>query len=99
MGEVAKLSNAEFNEDIVSPTHYVGVMFESRYGSTEENPKFYGKEYNYRTDMNYKKGQVIEIDSQYGKTKVCIINEDVPADVVEARMKSIGLSLNDVREI
>lgn len=99
MTEAMKLSNIEFNEEVTAPTHFVGVMFESKYGSTAENPKFYGKEYNYRTDMNYKKGQVVEIDSQYGKTRVCIINENVSADIVEARMKNIGLTLNDVKEI
>lgn len=56
-------------------THYIGVMFESKYGSTLDNPKFYGKVYEYKTKKDLKEGQVITIDTKYGKSRVCVIQE------------------------
>ncbi len=74
----------EINENIEEPKyHYVGVMFESKYGSSKDDPKFYGKVYEYKTLQDLKEGQVITIDTRWGKSRVCIIKEDIPENELE----------------
>jgi hypothetical protein len=63
--------------------HYVGIMFESKYDSTPENPKFYGKVYEYKTRKDLKEGQVITIDTNYGKSRVVVMSENIPEDKLE----------------
>ena len=72
--------------------HYVGVMFESRYDSTTENPKFYGKVYEYKTQQDLKEGQVITIDTRWGKSRVCIIKENIPENELEYEGGPEGLA-------
>lgn len=62
--------------------HIVGLMFEDRFYSTESNPKFYGKVYEYKTKSDYKKGQIIELETKFGKSKACIIKENIPLDKI-----------------
>lgn len=85
MSEV-KLSNIQVNnlvEEDLNKMHYIGLMFESKYGSTQENPKFYGKVYEYKTTRDLKEGEVIYIDTQYGKSRVCVIKENIPENELE----------------
>lgn len=63
--------------------HYVGIMFESKYGSSVNNPKFYGKVYEYKTKRDLKEGQVIVIDTRWGKSRVCVIKENIPVEQLE----------------
>ena len=80
----------ELNEVNVPNKHFIAVMFESKYDSTEENPKFYGKVYTYITEKDYKKGQVLTIDTPYGsKARVCVINENVDPATVTFECKEI----------
>ena len=79
-----KVTNQEFNgEPETSGKHYVGVMFESKYGSTKENPKFYGKVYTYATEKDLKEGQVITIDTNWGQSRVCVIKENIDPDTID----------------
>ena len=78
--------------EIDNDTHYVGVMFEDRYNSTPENPKFYGRVYTYKTNKDLKEGQIINIESNYGNAKVCVIKENIdPA--------TIDFDINLIKEI
>ena len=99
MSEELKLSDVYVNDEEdtenLNKTHYVSVLFENKYSG----PKFYGKEYHYRTTTPYQEGQVVSIETKYGKSSVCIINKDVPEKEVEEKMISLGLTLNDVKEI
>lgn len=78
--------------------HYVGLMFESKYNSTKENPKFYGRVYNYKTNQALKEGQVVTITTNYGQSRVCIVRDNVPEEEVLKNMTNIGLTLDDVKE-
>lgn len=62
--------------------HVVGLMFEDKFYSTPDNPKFYGKIYEYKTKLDLKKGQIIEIETKFGKSRVCIMNENIPVDKI-----------------
>ena len=78
----------ENNDDF----HFVSVMFESRYGSTKDDPKFYGKAYTYKTKRDLKKGQVVEIETTYGNTRVCVLDENLDKS-------SINIDLDIIKEI
>ena len=85
MSEI-EISNVQINnleKESSNNMHYVGLMFESRYESTQENPKFYGKVYEYKTTRNLKEGEVIYITTQYGKSRVCVIKENIPENELE----------------
>lgn len=82
------VSNCQVNNSLnenASNMHYIGVMFESRYDSTLDNPKFYGKVYEYKTTKNLKEGEVIYIETQYGKSRVCVIKENIPENELESK--------------
>ena len=54
--------------------HYVEVAFQSKYNPEE----FYlGKTYNYATRKDLKEGDIIEISTMYGTSKVKILKENV----------------------
>lgn len=85
MSEI-EMSNVQINnleKEASNNMHYVGLMFESRYDSTLDNPKFYGKVYEYKTTRNLKEGEVIYITTQYGKSRVCVIKENIPENELE----------------
>ena len=70
-----KLKDVEFN-DTTDDLHYVEVAFESRYN--KGNNDFYlGKTYNYATRRDLKEGDIIEISTMYGTSKVKILKENV----------------------
>lgn len=73
--------------------HFVGIMFEDRYNSTEENPKFYGKVYEYKTTKPLKEGQIINITTAYGNSRVCVIKENIPLDKLEYK------DIDNIKEI
>ena len=81
--ETIKLENEVSNDLPMPELHYVGLMFESKYGSTKENPKFYGKVYEYKTRRELKEGQVITIPTRWGLSKVCVVKENIPEDQLE----------------
>jgi hypothetical protein len=81
--ENLELKNEGINDLPMPELHYVGLMFESKYGSTKENPKFYGKVYEYKTRRELKEGQVITIPTRYGISKVCVVKENIPEDQLE----------------
>lgn len=86
MSQQIELTNIQSNMSIseeYNNMHYVGLMFESKYGSTQENPKFYGKVYEYKTTRNLKEGEVIYITTQYGKSRVCVIKENIPENELQ----------------
>lgn len=72
-----------YTEEPNDEYHYVGIMFESKYGSSVSNPKFYGKVYEYKTKKDLREGQVLVIDTRWGKSRVCVIKEDIPLDQLE----------------
>lgn len=76
-----KITQNFINEDVgvkkPSDYHYIGVMFESKYDSTLTNPKFYDKIYEYKTKNNYREGEVIKINTQYGISRVVIVKENI----------------------
>ena len=78
-----ELENVEVNnatQQAEPEMHYVGVMFEDKYNSTLEKPKFYGKVYEYKTRRQLSKGEVIIIQSTYGPARVVVINDNIPKD-------------------
>lgn len=77
------ISNEKFNlgldEKVTNDNyHYIGVMFESKYGSSVVAPKFYGKVYEYKTTRPLKEGEVVEIPTMYGKSRVVVVKPDIP---------------------
>lgn len=81
-------------EETVEPEFkYVGVIFESKYGSTSDNPKFYGKVYEYKTKKPYKEGQVIMIETNYGFSRVCVVKDNISESELEYK------DLDNIKEI
>ena len=74
-----KITEEEFNNSVnnVNNLHYVGVMFEDKYNSSLENPKFYGKVYEYKTYKPLKEGEIITINTDYGSSRVCIVKDNI----------------------
>lgn len=78
--------------------NYVQVMFEDRYNSTEENPKFYGKTYLYKTKQDLKEGQVLKINTRYGTSKV-VVYENCSEERAEKIANEAGYTLDRLEEI
>ena len=88
----AKISNIEINENVdihSDDYHYIGVIFENKYS----DKPFTGKMYEYKTKKDLKEGQVIKIDSMYGKTNVCIVKDNIPEEELQFK------ELNKIKEI
>ena len=83
----AKIEQLEYNKNNVEPKepeyHYVGVMFESKYDSSINNPKFYGRVYEYKTKRDLKEGQVISFQTQYGVSRVCVVKPNILKEDLE----------------
>lgn len=79
------LENEVVNMNLESekPTRYCSIAFENRYMSTEERPIFNNKKfYEYKTDRKLEEGQVLKINSSFGRAKVCVVNPDIqPEDI------------------
>ena len=73
--------------------HYIGVMFESSYGSSVDNPKFYGKIYEYKTKRNLKEGEVVKIKTMYGESRVVVVKENIKEDDLQFK------DINKIKEI
>ena len=78
---------------------YITVMFEDKFNSTPENPKFYGKDYLYKTKRELKEGQIIDLDTNYGHSKVVVYKSNIPEEKALLEANNIGLSLEDLKEI
>lgn len=79
---------------------YVSVMFEDRISSTPENPKFYGKDYLYKTKRtDLQEGQVIDLDTIYGHSKVVIYRTNIDKAQAYKEVNEIGYELDDLKEI
>lgn len=62
--------------------HYIGVMFESKYYSTPDKPKFYGKMYEYKTTQDLKEGEIVTLDNG---NRVVVIKENIPENELQFR--------------
>ena len=78
---------------------YITVMFEDKFNSTPENPKFYGKDYLYKTKRELKEGQIIDLDTNYGHSKVVVYKSNISEEKALLEANNIGLSLEDLKEI
>ena len=67
-----ELKDMEFNKE--DNLHYVEVAFQSKYNP---NDFYLGKTYNYATRKDLKEGDILEISTMYGTSKVKIIKENV----------------------
>ena len=78
---------------------YISVMFEDKFNSTPENPKFYGKDYLYRTKQDLKEGQIVELDTDYGHSKVVVYRTNIDKKDAYREANEIGYELDDLKEI
>lgn len=79
---------------------YVSIMFEDKFNSTPENPKFYGKDYLYKTRRtDLQKGQVIDLETIYGHSKVVIYRTNIDKTQAYKEANEIGCELDDLKEI
>lgn len=74
---------------------YLGVMYEDRYKSTPDNPKFYGKSYLYKTQQNLKEGQVITLNN----SRVVVNRWDISKEDAEKEAAQCGYTLEALKEI
>lgn len=79
--------------------NYVSIMFEDRFNSTPENPKFYGKDYLYKTKKDLKEGQILDIETNYGHAKVVVFKSNISEEDAIKEVNNIGYSLEDLKEI
>lgn len=79
--------------------NYVSVMFEDKFNSTPENPKFYGKDYLYRTKQDLKEGQIVELETDYGHSKVVVYRTNIDKKQAYKEANEIGYELEDLKEI
>ena len=79
--------------------NYVSIIFEDKFNSTPENPQFYGKDYLYKTKQNLKEGQIIELDTDYGHSKVVVYRTNIPKNEADKKANEIGYELEDLKEI
>ena len=79
--------------------NYVSVMFEDKFNSTPENPKFYGKDYLYRTKQDLKEGQIVELETNYGHSKVVVYRTNIDKKQAYKEANEIGYELEDLKEI
>ena len=84
----------QYNDDF----NYVCVIFEDKINSTPGHPKFYGKEYLYKTKVNLKLGQVVEVDTIYGHN-MAVVNSILTTEDAIKRANSLGYNLDGLKEI
>lgn len=79
---------------------YVTIIFENfNYGSTPDNPIFYGKEYLYKTKKDFVENQIIELDTDYGHSRAAINRINIPEDIAKRDALDFGWTLDDLKEI
>ena len=78
---------------------YVSIMFEDKFNSTPENPMFYGKDYLYKTRRDLREGQIIDLNTTYGHSKVVVYRTNIDKAQAYKEANEIGYELDDLKEI